>query len=217
MMTGTRVTEHQYAQLVGRALRVALVSALVAVPVTMLLSALGSEASGVAEAVNLVSHTQADALALARDREMADEASVPTPSETELFGLVNRDRERNGLARLDFDPELLALARERATAQQAQPQLSHRDENGQLNFAAGLAARGIPFNVAAENLARVPMTGSRAPEAAEAALMNSEPHRAIILHAAFDRLAIGSSLDTSGRTVFAQIFRAIGPQRSAFD
>lgn len=138
------------------------------------------------------------------------EALAPSVYEAEMFSLVNRDRLRNGLPAVEFDVVLVALARERAQAQRARHELAHRDASGTLDFAAGLAAMGVSFQVAAENLARVPMSGIRAPEAAEAALMNSDSHRAIILHSAFDRLAVGSTVDASGQTVFAQIFRAAG-------
>jgi uncharacterized protein YkwD len=124
---------------------------------------------------------------------------------------VNRDRELHGLSSLVFDRETLPVARERAEAQRYQPRLTHRDESGQLNFAAALAARGVPFHIAAENLARVPPDNQSAAEAAASALMASEYHRAIILHTAFDRVAVGSSVDASGQTVFAQLFRAVGP------
>jgi uncharacterized protein YkwD len=46
------------------------------------------------------------------------------------------------------------------------------------------------------------------PERVEQALMRSPSHRQNILEPTFNRIAIGAATDSSGRVVFAQIFRA---------
>ena len=140
---------------------------------------------------------------------LASEQGSPTLMELALFELVNRDRAFHGLAPVAFDPDLLGLARERAMAQRVQLPLTHRDEAGQLEFTKGLTALGVAFGAAGENLVRVPFTDDHAPEAAQSALMKSEPHRAIILLPSFDRIAVGTAVDGPGTMVFVQIFVAL--------
>jgi uncharacterized protein YkwD len=127
--------------------------------------------------------------------------------EAALFQLVNRERIRAGIAPLQFAPELLDVARERAAGQDADAALTHYDIDGHLVFAQLVGTLGLPYRLIGENLARVPGQEAVAERAAEA-LMRSATHRANILEPGFDRLAVGSATDMVGRTVFAQIFGA---------
>ena len=128
--------------------------------------------------------------------------------EQELFALANRDRVDHGLPALQFDVQLLDVARARAAAQTGRPALSHLDSSGQLAFVRLISDSDVPYRLVGENLARVSNPAQTAPQRAEQALMNSPAHRANILEPTFDSLIVGTAVDTSGQIVFAQIFRA---------
>ena len=134
-------------------------------------------------------------------------ASTQLVAELALIELTNTDRASNGLPPLNFDPELLAIARERAADQLQQDKLSHLDAEGRLAFVKLLDAAGLRYGMAGENLARSGANGPDVTERVEAALMNSPTHRKNILDSSFSRIAIGAAVDASGRIAFAQIFR----------
>src|SRR5438093_9204724 len=75
--------------------------------------------------------------------------------EQSIVDLVNQDRLASGLAPLDFDPWLLATARQRAADQVPQPTLNHYDPLGQLAFVKLLTRDGVGYQLAGENLARL--------------------------------------------------------------
>lgn len=128
--------------------------------------------------------------------------------ELELFDLTNRSRLANGLPSMQPDGPLLNVARARAADQSPTAALSHYDARGQIVFSRLIDGLGLRYNLAGENLARVPAPAATAAERAEHALMESPGHRANILEPVFDRLAVGAVTDAEGRIVFAQIFRA---------
>src|SRR4051812_22300822 len=68
----------------------------------------------------------ADARELPADLRVAHLVTV----EQTLLDLTNADRAANGLPPLDFDPETLTIARERASEQLGPNNLSHYDEHG---------------------------------------------------------------------------------------
>lgn len=145
---------------------------------------------------------------VAADPAAAVDANVvASPLESALFDLVNSDRVASGLPRLEFDPSLLPVARERAAAQKPLPSLNHYDPDGKLAFVKLLAAGGVDYQLAGENLARLTGPDSSTAVRAEDALMHSPTHRANILEGTFNRMAIGASLDDNGRVIYAQIFR----------
>src|SRR5579859_6581007 len=74
--------------------------------------------------------------------------------EQTMLDLTNADRMANGLDPLDFDPETLTIARERAASQLGTPSLTHYDANGDLVFVQLLADAQLGYLLAGENLAR---------------------------------------------------------------
>jgi len=128
--------------------------------------------------------------------------------EQALIELTNADRASHGLPPLDYDAELLWIARIRAADQLKLDSLSHYDGDGLLAFVKLLDRAGLQYGLAGENLAR---SGSNTPDVTqriETALMKSPTHRKNILERAFSRIAIGAAHDSStGRIAFAQIFR----------
>ena len=128
--------------------------------------------------------------------------------EQQILDLVNQDRAVNGLGPVSFDPSLLATARQRAADQLTQSTLNHYDAIGQLAFVKLLSRDGISYQLAGENLARLPGIDDSTAPRAEDALMHSPTHRANILEPTFNHIAVGATLDDQGRVVFAQIFSA---------
>ena len=135
-------------------------------------------------------------------------APLASASELRMVELTNADRARHGLAPAEFDSDLLDVARARAAAQVGRGALSHDDDAGPLAFARMMDERGVGYALCGENLARVPATEASVEHGAQEALMKSPAHRDNILEPAFNRLAVGSATDPSGRIVFAQVFRA---------
>jgi len=128
--------------------------------------------------------------------------------EQNILDLVNQDRTANGLGAVSFDTSLLATARERASDQIPQPTLNHYDPSGQLAFVKLLSRDGVGYRLAGENLARLGGLDDSTALSAEDALMHSPTHRANILEPSFNRIAVGATMDSQGRVIFAQIFSA---------
>lgn len=133
-------------------------------------------------------------------------ASGASTLEDGLFNAVNEDRVAQGLAPLQWAPNLHEIARARAQAQQDLPSLSHYDGSGQLAFVVLIRGEGIRYRRAGENLARIGGNEATRAVRAEVALMNSPTHRANILESNYTLLAVGEGRDSRGNTTFAQIF-----------
>lgn len=128
-------------------------------------------------------------------------------AEQALLELTNADRDANGLEPLEFDPETLLIARQRAAAQLSQNPLSHYDAEGQLVFVQLLDDAVLTYGLAGENLARGSAGGEDITARIEQALMTSPTHRKNILETRYRRASIGAATDASGRIAFAEIFR----------
>ncbi len=147
----------------------------------------------------------------------AAEASMVVPGDPALIHLIsvehtlleltNADRVANGLDPLDFDPDTLAIARERAESQLQIPHLSHYDANGQLIFARLLNDASLAYGLAGENLARAASDDSTVTQRIEQALMQSPTHRKNILERTFKRIAIGAATNSDGQITFAEVYR----------
>lgn len=137
-------------------------------------------------------------------------AGSPSPSlEVALLECVNADRAAHGLSALAWDPELAAVARTRAVDQLPLERLSHLDGNGEIAAWKLLIATGASYRQAGENLARLPGVDEQVAERAEEALMRSPAHRVHILHPDYNRLGVGTAIDSTGRVVFVQLFRGV--------
>jgi uncharacterized protein YkwD len=127
--------------------------------------------------------------------------------EQSLLDLTNADRAFNGVAPLEFDPQMLAVARERAAVQLGSQSLSHYDANGQLVFVQLLQQANLPYLLAGENLARSSIDDSSVTARIEQALMQSPLHRKNILDPTFRRVAVGLATGSDGQVTFAEIYR----------
>lgn len=128
---------------------------------------------------------------------------VEQPSaEAEMLELVNQERQQRGLAPLQMDPALQAVAR------------AHSREMFELGYFAHhspvtgspadrLQAAGIRYAVAGENLAYAPTVA-----VAHRSLMQSPGHRENILSAEFTRVGIGVIEAPTGAKMFTQEFAA---------
>ncbi len=128
-------------------------------------------------------------------------------AEQTLVDLTNADRQANGVDPLQFDPDSLPIARERAESQLGTQALSHYDEQGNLIFAELLSEANLSYGLAGENLARASSDDPDIIERIETALMQSPLHRRNILERTFKRVAIGAATDPSGQIAFAEVYR----------
>jgi uncharacterized protein YkwD len=121
--------------------------------------------------------------------------AVPSPSraspfpasaqEQQLFALVNRERDRAGLRRLEWNDALAQTARGHVKLLVQHGGLSHQFP-GEPSLAERLGATGLRFDASAENVALGPGI-----EGDHDALMQSAGHRANILDAQYNAIGIG--------------------------
>ena len=111
---------------------------------------------------------------------------TPKPDyESQMLELVNKERIKNGLKPLQFDPELVPVARAHSQDMFAKGYFAHDNLEGKDPFDR-MRASGIRFQSAGENLAL-----AQTVEIAHVNLMNSPGHRANILNPSFGRVGIG--------------------------
>lgn len=131
-------------------------------------------------------------------------AEVPAKS-TALLTLMNASRTREGLLELRRDATLDAVALARARDLVANGYFDHFSPDGESAFLE-LAARGVRYRLAGENLARNNYPDSRTVGAAFDGLMASPGHRANILEERFS--LVGVAVVQSGRMwVYVTVFK----------
>jgi len=130
-----------------------------------------------------------------------------TDLELALFQHANAYRTSLGLAPVDYDAVLVEIARTRAAAQLGQGGLSHYDGSG-MAVVSLLAEWGVDYHMVGENLAEWPIDDPSAAEGVQLTFMESPSHRENILEPAFNRLAVGTATNDSGRVAIAQVFVA---------
>jgi cysteine-rich secretory family protein len=118
----------------------------------------------------------------------------PSQREQQLFDLVNHERERAGLNKLEWSDSLAeaALAHSKLLAENLD--LSHQFP-GEPSVQERVGATRLRFNAVAENVAEGPDVNT-----AHTALMKSPGHRANILHQDYN--AIGISIVERDHTLF---------------
>lgn len=114
--------------------------------------------------------------------------------------LLNRDREKHGLAPLVYSTALTELAEHYAADLIARGFFSHNDPDGRSPFDR-MRAFGIAYQHAGENLAI-----NDGVEAAQAAFMDSPTHRANVLHPQYTEVGIGVRVAPNGKTYVVQEF-----------
>jgi uncharacterized protein YkwD len=105
--------------------------------------------------------------------------------EMRMLDLVNQERTKRGLKPLEWDPQLLPVARGHSQDMFARGYFSHYTLEGKDPFDR-MKAAGIKYYSAGENLALGPSLSI-----CHEGLMNSPGHRANILNPTYGRVAIG--------------------------
>jgi uncharacterized protein YkwD len=105
--------------------------------------------------------------------------------EAKMLVMVNEERQKVGLKRLNFDPEMLEVARAHSRDMFARGFFSHITPEGSSPFDR-MRKAGVRFLAAGENLAL-----GQTLNICHRGLMNSPGHRANILNPAFGRVGIG--------------------------
>jgi uncharacterized protein YkwD len=118
----------------------------------------------------------------------------PSHREQLLFALVNREREKAGLAKLEWSDRLAGAALEHSRQMDEHQDLSHQF-GGEPPLQQRVGATGLRFNSVAENVAEAPDV-----ETAHKGLMQSPGHRANILHQDYN--AIGIAIVEHGQQLF---------------
>lgn len=127
-------------------------------------------------------------------------------AEASLGSLVNAERTAQGLVALQVDPDVVAIARQRAEAMAATDVLSHQNPDGSDVFDQIVAA-GIPWFGAGEVI-----VWNSWPAAADStaqavgAWFGSAPHRTILLSADYNYVGFGAAVaSVSGNRYYAGV------------
>ena len=136
---------------------------------------------------------------------------VPVPeavlaqAELDLVTLTNSKRTARGLVKLRIDPDLMAIARDRARVMAANDDMSHTEPNGQKVFdrirSAGLTWYGAGEIIAWNNY---PMEYS--PAEAIRAWMDSPGHKAIMISTGYNYVGYGAAESATGKLYYAGLF-----------
>lgn len=132
------------------------------------------------------------------------EATPDLDKAVALVAAMNAARAAEGLGPLTWDPDLAEVALDRARDLVEHDYFDHYGPDGRSAFSE-LAARGIRYGLAGENLARNNYPEPRTVQAAFQGLMGSPGHRANILEPRFGR--VGVAAIRSGRTwIYVTVF-----------
>jgi hypothetical protein len=121
-------------------------------------------------------------------------AYAQSPAEQQLFDLVNHEREKAGLSKLEWSDQLARAALAHSKLLDEHQDLSHQFA-GEASLEQRLGATGARFNSVAENVAEAPEV-----EVAHRGLMASPGHRANILNSEYN--AVGIAIVQHGHQLF---------------
>jgi uncharacterized protein YkwD len=125
--------------------------------------------------------------------------------EADIVAGVNNERIAAGLAPLQVDAGLVAVARERSLDMASQGYFSHTSPNGTTAFSL-LDAYGIPYTWAGENLARNNYPDDQSVAIAMRDWMASQGHRDNMLNVHYTFIGVGAVIDSSGIKYFTVVF-----------
>lgn len=118
-----------------------------------------------------------------------------SPDELKFFKLLNSEREKAGLPKLQWDYHLAEAARAHTQLEAQNKKLSHQFPN-EPSLNDRLGATGLRFDLGAENVAEAPTV-----EDMHAGLMYSPPHRANILSRDYN--AVGLAVISNDNELYA--------------
>ena len=134
------------------------------------------------------------------DRTLREIAAL----EKECLQQVNMVRQAHGLFTLDFDEELLEVARGYSRRMAEEKFFAHEDPEGRT-VRQRVDRAGIKWQMVGENLAY--SNGYLSPVAASLhGWMESEPHKRNMLDPDFRQTAIGAWISSNGTVYFTEIF-----------
>lgn len=110
--------------------------------------------------------------------------------EKEVVKLTNQEREKQGLAPLQLDTELSAVAKDKSIDMQQNNYFSHNSPNYGSPFDM-MNSYGVDYRTAGENIAM----GQTSPEQVVQGWMNSEGHRQNIMNPNFTHIGVGHAED----------------------
>jgi uncharacterized protein YkwD len=125
--------------------------------------------------------------------------------EADILAGTNDQRVAAGLAPLQLDGALVAVARERSNDMVQKGYFAHTSPTGETAFAL-LDRYGIPYGWAGENLARNNYPDDESVAIAMRDWMASEGHRENILNVHYTSVGIGAAVDGSGMKYFTVVF-----------
>ena len=123
----------------------------------------------------------------------------------DLVTLANRQRAARGLVALRMDPDVMAIARDRAEVMAANDQMSHTEPNGQKVFDR-LSDGGLTWYGAGEIIAWNHYPTEYSTAEAIRAWMASPGHRAIIVSTGYNYVGFGAAVSASGKRYYAGVF-----------
>ncbi len=133
-----------------------------------------------------------------------------SPDESRLLDLLNRDRVKANLPKLQWDPHLAESARRHTQKLVEHQELSHQF-NGEPPLGERVGATGLRFNSVAENVGLAPTI-----ERIHQGFMDSPPHRANIMSPKYNSVGFGIS-SSQGELYVTQNFANVLPTYSADD
>lgn len=123
-----------------------------------------------------------------------------TADEKEVFNLINKERQNNGLSALKVDVEVQRVARIKAQDMVNNNYFSHQSPTYGSPFDM-LKSFKITYKTAGENIA-----GNSSNSSAVSAWMNSSGHRANILNGNFNYTGIGVVNGSKYGKIYVQMF-----------
>lgn len=115
----------------------------------------------------------------------AQKLTIDQQAETQMFALVNKERQERGISILAWSSEIVPVTRAHSRDMWERRYFSHINPDGE-DPGDRLTRGGVEYSLAGENIALAPTVAM-----AHQGLMNSEGHRRNILDQSFRRMGIG--------------------------
>ena len=148
--------------------------------------------------MNTAQHSDADTIEQGNDSARTGTTSA---LETEVFNLVNQERQKAGLQPLKMSDKLISLAEMKAQDMAQKNYFSHTSPTYGSPFDM-LQRYGVSYRSAGENIA----AGQTTAQSVMTDWMNSSGHRANILNSSFTEIGVGYYAGGSYRTEWVQLF-----------
>ncbi len=135
-----------------------------------------------------------------------EKVSGLTEQETEILGLVNKERARGGLAPLKFSPRLAVIARGHSYDMAMRHYLAHNSPDG-VAPADRISGAGIGYRAVGENIYMDDYPDSAGvPRRAIVGWLKSPEHLANIISGKFTETGVGVAQSADGTTYVTQDF-----------